>query len=125
MALSFEDSLNATNETNVKSSTVTTSAANDEQVASVASYSMSNEDIAVTAYSLADEGWTKDTNYKYYSDFRDDNVSNIDDNKNIALNQKQFNITQEENSQFIPFEMPRYYDGYDLKNAVISRIFVR
>ena len=120
MALSFEDSLNATNETNVKSSTVTTSAANDEQVASVVSYSMSNEDIAVTAYSLADEGWTQDTNYKYYYDFSDDNVSNIDDNKNIALNQKQFNITQEENSQFIPFEMPRYYDGYDLKNAVIS-----
>ena len=120
MALSFEDSLNATNEANVESSTVTTSASNDGQAASVASYSLSNENTAVAAYSLVDEGWTQDANYKYYDDFSDDNVSNIDDNKNIALNQKQFNITQEENSQFIPFEMPRYYDGYDLKNAVIS-----
>ncbi|MBR5795585.1 MAG: hypothetical protein IKY26_05535 [Erysipelotrichaceae bacterium] len=69
----------------------------------------------------ANENWTKDkNNYRWFDDFEDNNYSIIDDKKNIALNEKQFNITQEENSQFIPFEMARYYDGYDLLKAHIS-----
>ena len=54
------------------------------------------------------------------SNFSDEDISTIGDNKDILLNRKQFNITQEENSQYIPFEMPRYYDGFDLVNTVIS-----
>ena len=72
------------------------------------------------AYS-GEESWTEDkTNYRWFNDFEDDNYSIIDDKKTIALNDKQFNITQEENSQFIPFEMSRKYDGYDLTKANIS-----
>ena len=69
----------------------------------------------------ANEDWFEDKdNYRWFDDFEDNNYSIIDDRKNIALNEKQFNITQEENSQFIPFEMSRYYDGYDLLKAHIS-----
>lgn len=72
------------------------------------------------AYS-GEESWTEDrTNYRWFSDFEDENYSIIDEKKNIVLNDKQFNISQEENSQFIPFEMSRRYDGYDLTKANIS-----
>ena len=46
------------------------------------------------------------------------------DKKDIKLDGKQFNITQEENSQYIPFEMPRYYDGFDLKGTKLSIYYV-
>lgn len=72
------------------------------------------------AYS-GEESWVEDrTNYRWFDDFEDGNYSVIDDNKTIILNDKQFNITQEENSQFISFEMSRRYDGYDLTKANIS-----
>lgn len=77
-----------------------------------------DESQLIAAYS-GDESWMEDTNYLHYAEYSDDNISIIDDEKNIALNEKQFNITQETNSQYIPFEMPRYYDGFDLRNASI------
>ena len=52
--------------------------------------------------------------------FSDDNITVINETKDIALNANQFNITQEENSQYIPFEMSRYYDGFDLVNTTLS-----
>ena len=74
----------------------------------------------VAAYSGDDGNWQQHADYVYYSNFSDSNISTINDTKDIALNKKQFNITQEENSQFIPFEMPRYYDGFDLVRTIIS-----
>ena len=74
----------------------------------------------IAAYDGEDGNWKQHTGYVYYSAFSDDNISFINDTKDINLDDKQFNITQEENSQFIPFEMPRYYDGYDLVDAAIS-----
>lgn len=77
------------------------------------------EDEGIVAYS--EENWTADrSNYRWFEEYVDDNYSFVDDKKNIELNEKQFNISQEENSQFIPFEMPRYYDGIDLSKNTLS-----
>ena len=77
-------------------------------------------DDGIAAYSGEDGNWIQNKSYTYYSTFSDDNISVINNNKEITLNEKQFNITQEENSQYIPFEMPRYYDGVDLSTSAIS-----
>ena len=67
----------------------------------------------VAAYSE----WTKSDKYDWYDEYVDDRVSRVDENKNITVDASQINISQEENSQYIPFEMPRYYDGFDLMEA--------
>lgn len=64
----------------------------------------------IAAYSM----WTKSDKYDWYDEYTDDKVSTIDKHKNITVDASQINITQEENSQYIPFEMPRYYDGFDI-----------
>lgn len=114
MALSFEDSL--------KNSTATTTEDGGISLMS-ASAVAGNEDSNVVAYASTyaiDENWQRHPNYVSYDDFSDDNISTISNNKDINLDSSQFNITQEENSQYIPFEMPRYYDGFDLVDTVIS-----
>ena len=63
--------------------------------------------------------WTKSDKYDWYDEYEDANTSRIDSNKNITVHESQINISQEENSQFIPFEMSRYYDGFDLMNTEI------
>ena len=112
MALSFEDSL--------KNSATT----EDSGISLMsASASIKSEDSNVVAYASTyaiDENWQRHPNYVSYDDFSDDNISTISNNKDINLDSSQFNITQEENSQYIPFEMPRYYDGFDLVDTVIS-----
>ena len=52
----------------------------------------------------------------------DEKYSTIDELKNITMDSSQINITQEDNSQYIPFRMPRYYDGIDLS---MMNIFIR
>ena len=74
-----------------------------------------NEIGAIAAYST----WTKSPKYDWYEEYTDDKISSVDKNKNITVDPTQINISQEENSQFIPFEMSRYYDGYDLMEADI------
>ena len=116
MALSFEDSL--------KNSTATTTEDGGISLMSASAVAES-EDSNVVAYAstyASDETWQRHPNPDYvsYDDFSDDNISTISNNKDINLDSSQFNITQEENSQYIPFEMPRYYDGFDLVNTVIS-----
>ena len=121
MSLSFEDSLkkNNNNENNIATTEII---AEDMNIAMpVAPMVMSlNEDFGIAAYAGDDGSWTQHSGYTYYSTFSDDNLSVINDKKEINLNDKQINITQEENSQFIPFEMSRYYDGYDLTKAALS-----
>ena len=114
MALSFEDSL--------KNSTATTTEDGGISLMSASAVAES-EDSNVVAYAstyASDETWQIHPKYVSYDDFSDDNISTISNNKDINLDSSQFNITQEENSQYIPFEMPRYYDGFDLVNTVIS-----
>lgn len=60
----------------------------------------------------------------WYPEYDDIDVSTISVNKIVKLQPNQPNLTQETNSQFIPFEMPRYYDGIDLTEMVIQIHFV-
>ena len=66
------------------------------------------------------ETWEPDTKYAWFDSFVDDKISYIDDNKNITIDNSQVNISQESNSQFIPFEMTRKYDGIDLAEMALS-----
>lgn len=116
MALSFEDSLNKTTdtETTISSEAEVMSLSLDrDDSASVAS-------VSTFALSSSNDGWEIDYDYPYFTAYEDDNISSVDADKNITLNPKQINITQEENSQYIPFEMPKVYDGFDLSDTVIS-----
>lgn len=121
LSLSFKDSLKANIENNVAiaNSEVATMSIDDTSVNNVGIMTL-EETSNIAAYSGDDGNWEQHHSYVYYSTFSDDNISIIDDKKDINLDGKQFNITQEENSQYIPFEMPRYYDGYDLIRAEIS-----
>lgn len=75
-----------------------------------------------------DEGWKKPDNaelYDYYdNEYYDDNVSTVDEGKGIVLSQNQINLTQENHSQYIPFRINRFYDGFDLATTQISFYWV-
>ena len=117
------DSSTASSTTSASPTVATVSLASSESEVSVMPLSESSDN-NVSLYS--ESGWSEDrTHYRWFEDYRDDNYSIVNDEKNIALNSKQINITQEENSQFIPFEMARYYDGIDLMNAIISVHYTR
>ena len=80
----------------------------------------------VAAYSA--ETWTRHNNYVWFGSYEnngsfnvDDNkMSYIDENKGITVDTSQVNISQEANSQFVPFEMARFYDNVDLVKMAIS-----
>lgn len=80
--------------------------------------SLANDAIPVSA----NETFSRDTTgrYAWFNDYVDKNISTIDENKGILVNEAQVNISQESNSQFIPFEMNRKYDGIDLKDMALS-----
>lgn len=131
MALSFEDSLKAAKAESKAAAAVASFPAVADNTSSVMSLDYG---IATTDYGIAtaDEGdmiaaysgVEKNTNYESYSMLVDDRVSEIDKNKNIKLADGQINLTQESNSQYIPFKMLRYYDGYDLNDAMLSIYWV-
>ena len=126
MSLSFEDSL--------KNSMAKVASASIKQEFAIANMNVDvnnmevedfsimtlDESNGIAAYAGDGGSWQQHRDYVVYNVFSDEDISTISDNKDILLNRKQFNITQEENSQYIPFEMPRYYDGFDLVNTVIS-----
>lgn len=62
--------------------------------------------------------------YKWYEEYEDTNISEITAEKNISVNASQINLTQEVNSQYIPFRMNRYYDGIDLKDMNLQIHYV-
>lgn len=110
MALSYEQSLQATTTEEVNSV-----ASNSAAVMSLRS-TLSNSD-----------NWTAitDQGYRFYNnEYSDAGYSSIDELKNISLDSSQFNITQEQNSQYIPFQIPRYYDGFDLKDTKLSIYYI-
>lgn len=84
--------------------------------------------LSYSANTLVDETWQKPKNasfYTYYNDeYSDDKLSVVDENKNITLADSQINLTQEKNSQYIPFEIPRFYDGFDLTTTELSIYWV-
>ena len=114
MALSFKESKSKLAQQTMTTSTTMSLRTTTPDVMTL------DETISIAAYSGDGGSWQEHTGYVHYSNFADDHISQIDDKKTIVLNDYQFNITQEENSQYIPFEMSRYYDGFDLVNAVIS-----
>lgn len=126
MSLSFEESLKINSENNVaipkRANTIATMNIDDTNVDNSIDNGIMTleEDYGIAAYDGYDGSWTEDNHYVHYYSFSDNNISIINDKKDIQLDGNQFNITQEENSQYIPFEMPRYYDGYDLTEASIS-----
>ena len=84
---------------------------------------LSDEPDQIAAYS--GETWERISKYAWFTDYYDDKISTIDENKNIIVNEAQVNISQEVNSQFIPFEMMRKYDGFDLSKMAISIHYTR
>lgn len=70
-------------------------------------------------YILCDDG-----RYEVYTEYTDDAVSEVDKHKNITVNDEQCNLTQEENSQYVPFKLPRYWDGVDLMTKLIQFHYV-
>ena len=68
----------------------------------------------------ANDNWISHSGYPTFNSYVDENISHVDSGKNIIVDSSQVNITQEANSQFIPFEMDRYYDGIDLKDMEIT-----
>lgn len=113
MSISFEDSLKKA----LSAARGIKDKCEDDMVSA-----MALDDDDVTVY--ASDSWVLDTKYLYYSEYKDDNVSKIDALKNITVDGGQINVTQESNSQFVPFEMPRYYDGFDLSGTTLMIHFV-
>lgn len=120
MAISFGDSLKASKKTNQIEKVV---AVDVPQVAAYATRSVSADPVAIAENT---ENWipVSDKGYDFYDDYNDDDYSVVDVNKNITLNSSQINITQETNSQYIPFIMPRYYDGFDLSSTKLQFFYV-
>lgn len=84
----------------------------------------SSNDVAIAANSgTTGENWIKSNNYLWYDEYSDENLSYIDENKNITIDPSQVNLTQESFSQFIPFQMSRYYDGVDLTSKSLQIMF--
>ena len=110
MSLSFKDSLdNANNNVFTEDSAVVNDESDDYGISLLSTDGpvATNDSVAVYANSL--DGWTRSHAYVYYSEYFDDNLSEVNDDKSVTVNQKQINLTQESNSQFIPFKMPLQY----------------
>lgn len=112
MSISFADSLKKTQADQLQQPEV-----EDSGIATLAV--MAPE---IEAY--AGDDWVQDTKYQVYSEYFDDKISEIDKDKNIQLDASQLNISQETNSQYIPFQVNRYFDGYDLSKAILVIHFV-
>lgn len=75
-------------------------------------------------FSPITEKFTKDLKYPWYEGFDEERMSYVDDGKNIVVHNSCINLSQEENSQYIPFEMERYYQGIDLTEMMLQIYFV-
>ena len=89
--------------------------------------------MAVRTMSLSNNASTSDIEdtfilnekYKWYNNsYNDDKISRVDENKNIVVNNDQVCVMQENNSQYLPFELNRYYDGVDLNDMTFSIHYV-
>lgn len=124
MSLSFSESL--ANSVASDDINVITEATDEENIVmetpSVMAYSLRSASVLSSS-----GGWTaiSDKGYRFYNnEYSDENYSTVDELKNIVLDPKQINITQEQNSQYIPFQMPRYYDGFDLTKTKLEIYYV-
>lgn len=65
-----------------------------------------------------------DQGYKFYDDYNGDDVSVVNSGRKIIMKPDQLNFIQESNSQYIPFQMPRFYDGFDMSKTKIQFYYV-
>ena len=109
MALSWKDSL------------ALTQLASGEESAATPGYGAVTLAEAATYdnYANTHSGIEYNNNYLVFDVFNDSSISTIDLSKNVSVQSSQINITQEKNSQYIPFSLTRKADGYDLYNGVI------
>lgn len=89
-----------------------------KQTATTTLMSLANDTMVINASEVFSKDMTG--RYAWFDDYIDSNISIVDENKGISVNNAQVNISQESNSQFIPFEMNRKYDGIDLKDMALS-----
>lgn len=75
---------------------------------------------------IESDEWTPLSNYRWFDNYEygNEQLSTIDSHKNITVDDSQINIYGEVNSQFIPFEMNRKYDGIDITKMAISIHFL-
>ena len=106
--MSFSNLLKNAQATNAKAQTLMASPA------SVMTLSLENEPVETLIEAYSGDEYIRLDGYDWYEDFEDNNYSTVDKNKNITVDPSQVNITQETNSQFIPFKISRYWDGIDL-----------
>ena len=106
MAISFKDSLEKSENKSV--STMSASVRTNNVVV--------DNPIAVQA---ENDNLPYSSKYARYSEYSDPNFSTIDENKNISMDSSQINLTQEENSQYVPFKMFRRYDNVDQLNMTL------
>ena len=108
MAKSFRDSMRELE----KSQNMKVCSLNEIKVAAFASTAMTKA-VVTTATDKKETELPYDEKYLIYTEYSDEKVSTIDQNKNIKLDPSQVNLTQEENSQYVRFKMFRRYDGID------------
>ena len=89
MSLSFEDSLKqnaANNIATTKNENIVAPAVMsvDENIDSPSIMTLDAMPMMMAAYAGDDGNWTQHKNYEYYNTFSDDNISNVDDEKNIT-----------------------------------------
>lgn len=89
--------------------------AKQNSLLTASAFSLRSTSNAVEDFILCDDG-----RYKTYECYYDEDYSVIDTSKNINVSASQINITQETNSQYIPFKMPRFWDGIDLMDMLIQ-----
>jgi len=117
MSISFADSLK-----NIQNNPARAPAESEAAEAGIAVAAVIEPEDSIMAY--AGEDWARDNKYVWYDEYADQVNSVVDEKKNIVLDAEQFSISQETRSQFIMFEMPRFYDGYDLRKGTILFHFV-
>lgn len=103
--MSFKDS---------KAQILANSASDDSDISTI------KADLATTA--VVDDGYVLCTDGRYviYDEYYDNSYSTVDKLKNVTVDSSQINIVQETNSQYIPFRIPRYWDGIDLMKMLIQ-----
>lgn len=113
MALSFEESKNqlASSDSGV--------AATSQGVSAVMAVALAD-----TSDNTGEVVWELQDKYSVYSTYSDPDFSYVDDYKNIRMASSQTNLTQESNSQYIPFMINRYSDGVDLSDMMIQIHYV-
>ena len=74
----------------------------------------------IDTLAAVDPGFSRSDKYVWIDDYEDTVYSTIDADRNITVAGGNANVTQENNGQIIPFEMPRYYDGIDLMAMTIQ-----